>query len=77
MLRMLTLTSPLITLNGAMIRIGQYFTLYMMLLVPMAIDYISKGEIRRIIYWGMIAALVVLTLRSGDFEYFFFWQHAA
>lgn len=77
MLPMLTLTSPLITLNGAMIRIGQYFTLYMMLLVPMAIDYISKGEIRRIIYWGMIAALVVLTLRSGDFEYFFFWQHAA
>ena len=77
MLPMLTLTSPLITLNGAMIRVGQYFTLYMMLLVPIAIDSISKGEIRRFIYWGMIVALVVLTLRSGDFDYFFFWQHAA
>ena len=76
MLPMLTLTSPLITLNGAMIRVGQYFTLYMMLLVPMAIDSFSKGEIRKFIYWGMIAALIVLTLQSGDFEYFFFWQHA-
>ncbi len=76
MLPMLTLTSPLITLNGAMIRIGQYFTLYMMLLVPMAIDSFSQGEVRKFIYWGMIVALIVLTFQSGDFDYFFFWQPA-
>ena len=75
MLPMLTITAPLITLNGAMIRVGQYFTLYMMLLVPIAIDSFSKGESRRLIYFGMIVALIVLTLKGDGFEYYFFWQN--
>ena len=75
MLPMLTMTAPLISLNGAMIRVGQYFTLYMMLLVPLAIDSIASRDERRILYIGMITALIFLTLRSGDFSYYFFWQH--
>lgn len=76
MLPMLTMTAPLITLNGAMIRAGQYFTLYMMLLVPIAIDSFSKNNERTMLYIGMIAALIVLTLRGNDFTYYFFWQNA-
>lgn len=77
MLPMLTITSPLITLNGAMIRVGQYFTLYMMLLVPIAIDAISKrSNERTMIYIEIIFVLIYLSLNSGDFEYYFFWQHA-
>lgn len=74
MLPMLTMTAPLISLNGAMIRLGQYFTLYMMLLVPIAIDSISKNRDRNFIYAGMILALIYLSLRSGEFDYYFFWQ---
>lgn len=75
MLPMLTVTVPLISLNGAMIRVGQYFTLYMMLLVPLAIDRFFKGESRIFVYFGMIAALIVLTLKGDSFEYYFFWQN--
>ena len=76
MLPMLTMTAPLISLNGAMIRVGQYFTLYMMLLVPIAIDSFAKNRERIIIYIVMIAALIFLTLRSDEFMYYFFWQNA-
>ena len=75
MLPMLTVTAPLISLNGTMIRVGQYFTLYMMLLVPRAIDLISKGNIRQMFYFGMIAVLIFMSLNSRDFEYYFFWQN--
>lgn len=75
MLPMLTITAPLITLNGAMIRIGQYFTLYMMLLVPFAIDSVAKKNERIYLYLGMIAALIFLTLRGGGFKYYFFWDN--
>lgn len=75
MLPLITITAPLISLNGTMIRIGQYFTLYTMLLVPMAIDAISGStNNRRIFYFGLIAILVFLSFRSGYFQYYFFWQ---
>lgn len=75
MLPMLTMTAPLISLNGAMIRVGQYFTLYMMLLVPIAIDSFAKNRERNMYYVGMITALIVLTLEGNDFAYYFFWQN--
>ena len=75
MLPMLTMTAPLISLNGAMIRVGQYFTLYMMLLVPVAIDSIAKGFEKQMYYIGMIAILILMTFRSGIFAYHFYWQN--
>lgn len=74
MLPLITITAPLISLNGAMIRVGQYFTLYMMLLTPMSIDAISKLANRRIIYFSFIAILLFLSFKSGTFHYYFFWQ---
>ena len=74
MLPMLTMTAPLISLNGVMIRIGQYFTMYMMLLVPRAIDSMSKGSTRYLLYFGMIVILILMSMRGGDFKYYFFWQ---
>lgn len=67
-----TMTVPLISLNGAMIRIGQYFTLYMMLLMPKAIDSMFKSiSTRRYLYFCLIAILVIM---GGGFHYCFFWQ---
>lgn len=74
MLPLLTLTVPLINLTGTMIRIGQYFTIYMMLLVPYAIDMIAKGKIQRIFYVSFVAALIFLCLYSSSLDYQFFWQ---
>lgn len=75
MLPLATMTAPLISLNGAMIRVGQYFTLYMMLLVPMAIDFMFKSiNNRRVVYYGFIAILLVMSFRSVVFRYYFFWQ---
>lgn len=76
MLPLLTMTAPLISLNGAMIRVGQYFTLYMMLFVPMVIDSWTKNANRKIVYVGMIAFLILMSMRSGGFDYYFFWQLA-
>ena len=74
MLPLLTMTAPLISLDGALIRVGQYFTLYMMLLVPLAIDAMFKATNRRVMYFGFILILLVLSLESGGDNYYFFWQ---
>lgn len=74
MLPLLTMTVPLITLNGAMIRMGQYFTLYMMLLAPIAIDLFTQKMMRTTAYCFAIAVLAFLSLSSGPFRYTFYWQ---
>ena len=74
MLPLLTMTAPLISLDGALIRVGQYFTLYMMLLIPMAIDAISRSTSRNIIYFSFIIILFILGFGSGFSRYYFFWQ---
>ena len=74
MLPLLTMTVPLISLNGAMIRVGQYFTLYMMLLAPIALDSFSAKGNNQIYYYVMIGALVLLSFNGAPFHYSFFWQ---
>jgi transmembrane protein EpsG len=74
MLPLLTMTVPLISLDGTMIRIGQYFTLYMMVLVPMTLDSLGFKGNRLLLYYVSIAALILLSFNSGSFKYSFFWQ---
>lgn len=74
MLPLLTLTAPLTSLSGAMIRVGQYFTVYMTLLVPFAIDRIAFGKNKDIIYIVAVITLIALSLRGEGFQYEFFWQ---
>lgn len=73
-LPLLTMTVPLLYHGGAMIRIGQYFTLYLMLLVPIAIDFITKFNNRKILYICFIVVLLFLSIWSDRFNYYFFWQ---
>lgn len=77
MLPLLTLTVPLTSLNGAMIRVGQYFTLYMTLLVPFAFDLISDKKSNSIFYLIAIVVLFVMSLRGEGLYYTFFWQNIA
>lgn len=75
MLPLLTLTVPLTSLNGAMIRVGQYFTLYMTLLVPFAFDQISDKKTNSVFYIIAIVLLFVMSLRGEGLYYTFFWQN--
>ena len=68
---LLTATSPLIIVDGAMIRISQYFAFFMMFAIPIAFDHNKK--ISQALYIGTMAALIFLTFRS-EFSYNFFWQ---
>ncbi len=74
MMPLLTMTVPLISLNGSMIRVGQYFTLYMMLLVPIAIDNIVKYSERVSVYSIFIILLFILNMGTQSINYLFFWQ---
>lgn len=68
---LLTVTSPLIIVDGAMIRISQYFAFFMMFAIPIALDHNEKFS--KTLYIGIIAALIFLTFRT-EFSYNFFWQ---
>lgn len=67
---LMTLAVPLIFLDGSMIRIGQYFTLYMTISLPLIFERISY---RKVAYFGCIAFLAFRILTSGG-KYYFFWE---
>ncbi len=69
-LMMISLTVPLIVVNGAMIRISQYFTIYSMAFLP----YIIKRTNNKFVYYGTLGALLFLTFK-GSFDYHFFWEN--
>lgn len=71
-LMMISLTVPLIVVDGAMIRIGQYFTIYSMLFLP----YIIQHSKNTILFYSAIGALLYLTLTT-NYEYHFFWEDIA
>jgi len=74
MLPLFTVLGPLIYSNGSMIRISMYFHLYMMLLIPLAINRFFKGFERTVAYSLIIIVLIVLSLRDGGLIYHFYWQ---
>lgn len=71
-LPMTTLFAPLIMLDGAMIRIVQYFSIYMLLLFPLSIELKFK-RYNYLLYLIAIIILLVLSLRQ-PFNYTFFWE---
>lgn len=73
MLPMLTILVPLIVLDGAMIRMSQYFTLFLPLIIQSTIEYkFGNTSINRTTYLVAIGVLTMLALNSS-FNYTFFW----
>ena len=73
MLPMLSIFVPLIVVDGTMIRVSQYFTLYLVVVIPMAIAYSKR------FFYGFnllkIANMVLIVLMfMQKFEYHFFWE---
>ena len=73
MLPFLTLFTPLIRSNGTMIRISLYYHLFIVLLVPYAIDCLFKKD-NQFGYIVAIGALSLLALIGGGMTYYFYWQ---
>lgn len=70
---LMTISFPLIVLDGTMIRIGQYFTIYMMLSLPFVID---MSVDRRNLYGIMMIVLLYYILKSPS-DYHFFWENVS
>lgn len=73
MLPCFTFFAPLITNNGSMIRISQYFHLYIVLLLPYAVD-MYFGNNRKLIYVVLIIVLLMLNFSTGYEPYNFIWN---
>jgi len=68
-----TFFAPLITNNGSMIRISQYFHIYILLILPYAINYVFPYY-RSIVYVVLSVILIIMSQTSGTMEYYFIWQ---
>lgn len=77
MLPCMTVTIPLITVDGAMIRICQYYTLYLMLLLPAAIHKYFNIDGRANRVQSIIELILIILTFISPFEYFFFWEKIA
>lgn len=73
-LPMTILLTPLIMLNGSMIRMGQYFTLYLMVILPMAVrEQLPDKNMQNITFCSMIGILIFMALQS-NIVYYFYWD---
>lgn len=68
---MMTLLVPLILRGGTAIRIGQYFTVYMMVSLPWIME---RSNMRNMYYATMIGVLVLSLIITPAMEYHFFWN---
>ena len=74
---MATLFVPLITNNGSMIRISQYFHLYIMILLPLLVNKFAGVKYSALYRLLIIAVLIVMSLNTGMLgsDYHFFWEN--
>lgn len=70
---LMTLFVPLILRGGTAIRIGQYFTVYMMLSLPWIND---RSQNKSVLYLVMISVLL-FSIVSIPSDYVFFWDSVA
>lgn len=68
---LMTMLVPLILRGGTAIRIGQYFTVYMMLSLPFIIERISM---KKFYYTLMLSVLTYYIIISSSSSYLFFWD---
>ena len=74
MLPFITIFVPLITVDGAMIRISQYFTLYLLILLPIAIKSLKRIGTISFRMTCAISILIILMFMH-PYEYHFFWEY--
>lgn len=68
-----TFLAPLINADGVMIRLSEYFHIFLILLVPMSIELLFNKNDQNIVYIVLIGFLSVMGMMSTR-TYYFFWQ---
>lgn len=68
--------TPLTWVNPSAMRVVQYFSIFMVLLVPMTIRTFksSTDDLNRVIYVFFVIAIILIYLLRAGSEYKFFWQ---
>lgn len=66
---LMTISMPLIMLDGTMIRIGQYFTIYMMLSIP----YVIERKYNKSLFFVLILILCCMSFTNSNI-YHFCWE---
>lgn len=74
MVPLFTLFGPTIFSNGSMIRISMYFHLYLVVLIPYALERLFPKEKGSVYIIVMVALMFLGLTASGRLEYYFFWQ---
>mgnify|MGYP002624268008 FL=1 len=74
MLPLFTFFAPLIMHHGSMVRISQFFHIYLLVLLPYAFDKFSGEKERTFIYASISIVLMILAMSTSDTKYLFFWQ---
>lgn len=70
----ISLLGPLIYSNGSMIRISMYYHMYLMVLIPYAIENFNSNLNKKTIYIIAIAALAFFSIMGTPLPYEFFWN---
>jgi len=65
---------PLINSGGGMIRISMYYHMYLMVLIPYAIDLFGKDNNRKQMYAFMMFFLMLFSVLGTPLNYDFFWN---
>lgn len=70
-----TVLGPLIMQDGAMIRLSKYFHLYLMMLVPLAIENVFNKDSIKTAYGILIIALILMTVtQTGGLVFEPYWN---
>lgn len=71
------LFTPLTWVNPSAMRVVQYYSIFMLVLLPEVINsfQFESRRLRKMVYWVAITALIALFIKSNiHSEYKFFWQ---
>ncbi|MGL5704676.1 MAG: EpsG family protein [Tannerellaceae bacterium] len=71
------LLTPLTWVNPSAMRVVQYFSIFLLLILPLSIDqlYITSKDLRRLVYYSAVMMLIVLIFKSNiGSGYSFFFQ---
>lgn len=74
MVPLLTFFAPLIKSNGSMDRITLNYYLYLVVLIPYAIECVFNQQNKKTVYAIVIGALAFLIVANDNFIYYFYWQ---